>query len=59
MREHIPQSEVQKREEQKRIMKEYLDSQLNEKKRLKEEEKQKEIEFHKKEDERIKKEIEK
>jgi hypothetical protein len=37
MREHIPQSEVQKREEQKRIMKEYLDSKLNEKKRLKEE----------------------
>jgi hypothetical protein len=69
MREHIPQSELQKREEQKRLMKEILEyqialfllinsNQLNEKKRKIEEEKQRENEYNKREEERIKKEIE-
>ena len=58
MREHITQNEIFKQNDQKKLMREVWESQINEKKRKKEEEKLKDIELNKREEERMKKEFE-
>ena len=58
MREHITQNEIMKQNDQKKIMRDIWESQINEKKRKKEEEKLKEMELSKKEEEKMKKEFE-